>query len=369
MENDKHKENTVFRMLYVIGIYLVVTSHVGRGGILTDWFSENSFHMQLFFFASGYFYSSEAELNALSYIKRKVKHLLIPLILFNFIYGIFTFILSQFGFKIGESINLFNLFISSFVYGSAFSFNSPDWFIAQLFLVEIINVCIGTIIKTKNEKKEIVICMGYLVLGIISVLAVNYGNDRTSFVLTYRTLFCLSWYGIGRLYHLVLEKYDNIRNLKYFTIVFVIQFLLLMCNKDNVQGSVVRFYFPINAVSVYLSASMGIAFWLRICKLSSGYVMKNSFLLFLGKHTFTIVENQYLGFWIINTFLFLVHKNLHLIPEFEEELYLTKHNYFYIPGGNRCFLIVYVVTGVLFPLALSKIGILLKNHFAIGGKK
>ena len=41
-----------------------------------------------------------------------------------------------------EKFNLFDWLLSPFMFGSNFKFNSPDWFIAQLFIVEVINVLI-----------------------------------------------------------------------------------------------------------------------------------------------------------------------------------------------------------------------------------
>ena len=103
--------------------------------------------MQMFFWASGYLYSDECEKNICGYLGRKVKRLLIPMVIYNIVYGLFTKVIRQFGFKIGGEITLYNIFISSFCYGSGFCFNSPDWFIAQLFIVEVLNVLVEKIVS------------------------------------------------------------------------------------------------------------------------------------------------------------------------------------------------------------------------------
>lgn len=56
-----HNENLQFRMMYVVGIVLVVASHCGGGGVVlaNNWFTWTSFFMELFFFCSGYFYRDE----------------------------------------------------------------------------------------------------------------------------------------------------------------------------------------------------------------------------------------------------------------------------------------------------------------------
>lgn len=358
----RKKENYTIRLLYVIGIFFVITSHVHfSGGVLTEWFSENSFHMQMFFWASGYLYSDECEKNICGYLGRKVKRLLIPMVIYNIVYGLFTKVIRQFGFKIGGEITLYNIFISSFCYGSGFCFNSPDWFIAQLFIVEVLNVLAGSVFGKQKKQNEILLCIVYLVLGILSLSVFDINRDSIAGVVFLRTLFCLSWYGIGRLYCLVMEKYDKIDNTLYFGIVFLIQFFILMYNDGSIEGSVVSFSFTINIISLYLSAMMGIAFWLRVARIFSGFIIKNPLVEYVGKHTYSIVENQYLGFWLINFCLFMLNKVIR-IKNFEEKYFFSMHNYFCIVNDNRIFLALYVFAGISVPLLISYAGEHIKNH-------
>lgn len=75
-----------FKILYAIGIIFVVIGHCGGGGIniLSDWFPPYAFHLQLFAFASGYFYKSSSEEYIGKYILKKIKTLLVPLYCWNF---------------------------------------------------------------------------------------------------------------------------------------------------------------------------------------------------------------------------------------------------------------------------------------------
>ena len=54
----ENKENIQFRILYFIGIILIVANHAGNGSISLayEWFPAYSFHLGLFIFASGYFF-------------------------------------------------------------------------------------------------------------------------------------------------------------------------------------------------------------------------------------------------------------------------------------------------------------------------
>ena len=52
-----------FKILYCIGMIMIVAGHCDGGGInlLSDWFPYYGFHLGLFLFASGYFYKTKYE--------------------------------------------------------------------------------------------------------------------------------------------------------------------------------------------------------------------------------------------------------------------------------------------------------------------
>ena len=75
-----------FKILYAIGMIMVVAGHYTEGGginILANWFPYYGFHLGLFLFASGYFYKEKSEQHVGQYILKKATHLLVPLFLWN----------------------------------------------------------------------------------------------------------------------------------------------------------------------------------------------------------------------------------------------------------------------------------------------
>ena len=81
------------RLIYMdifrgIGIILMVMGHIGFGNVF-DYFI-HAFHMPMFFFVSGFFFTSKPsdEVCTLDFMKRKCKTLLVP----YFIWGIFHYI-------------------------------------------------------------------------------------------------------------------------------------------------------------------------------------------------------------------------------------------------------------------------------------
>lgn len=358
------KENKQFRLLYVVGIIMVITSHVAGGGItlFTDWFTENSFHMPLFFFASGFFYLRENEEHITKYICKKVKRLLLPLWIYNLAYGCMVMILSRLGFTVGEKLSVYNVFVSSFIYGSAFEFNCPDWFVAQLFIVEIANAVLSKILSGGGKKRQAFIIFTEICLGIMSVILISGKGVSTILTLMGRTCFALSWFAIGRAYKM-LQKYDRLNNFAYFCVIGAIQLKLLM-TYDYLGYSVVGFCFDnLNIWAIYLAGFTGIAFWLRICKILEPLVSDNGIVVYVGRHTFSIVENQYLGFLLLNFLICICDKLLGGRLDFDTETMKTGYVFLYRYMDCNHFLILYVLAGIFIPISLTYIFNKIINKF------
>ena len=88
----KEKTNYQFKLVYAIGMILIVANHCGNGGVslFYEFFPAYAFHLGLFIFTSGYFYKEISEENIKEYVCKKVKHLILPLYLYNFIYALFA---------------------------------------------------------------------------------------------------------------------------------------------------------------------------------------------------------------------------------------------------------------------------------------
>lgn len=93
-----------FKLIYAIGMIMVIAGHMETGVNLTlgGWFPYLGLHMPLFMFASGYFYKDSAADNPGAYILKKVKSLIVPLYIYNLIYGLIVFASGYAGFHIGN---------------------------------------------------------------------------------------------------------------------------------------------------------------------------------------------------------------------------------------------------------------------------
>ena len=103
-----------FKILYAIAMFLVVSGHIHNGGVslFYELLPPYMFHVQLFVFCSGYFYKRKAEVNPLSYVKKKISHLIIPLYMWNLVYSVIVYGLSYLGFSFID-YNLYNFFVHS----------------------------------------------------------------------------------------------------------------------------------------------------------------------------------------------------------------------------------------------------------------
>ena len=90
-------ENLTFRTLYLIAIVLVVDGHTTLDDMfgMGDLFRYYSFHLLLFAFGAGYFFKFHG--GVLSDLAARAKRLLVPLYIWNVVYGIGAAALRRFG--------------------------------------------------------------------------------------------------------------------------------------------------------------------------------------------------------------------------------------------------------------------------------
>jgi fucose 4-O-acetylase-like acetyltransferase len=129
---DDGNINFTFKILSAIGIIIIVSGHCYNGGVslMYDWFPKYSYNLALFVFISGYFYKEKHEEHIFKYIWGRTKRLLIPAYLWNIVYGIIAFALTQVGYTIAQGkFDLYNLFVMPFIDGESFAYNLGSWYI------------------------------------------------------------------------------------------------------------------------------------------------------------------------------------------------------------------------------------------------
>lgn len=370
MIERKMKEKQVdyrFKILYAVGILVVVSGHCGNGGVslFYDWFHPYAFHLGLFAFASGYFYQESSEKNIKGYLLKKVKSLILPLYLWNVFYAIFVSILAFKGFTIGAGVTLSKLIVEPVTTGHQFIYNLGGWFVIPLFMIQVFNVVVRKIIKVSSGTKEIMIFACYMCLGICGVYLSSKGYN-TGWWLVFMRVFCiLPFFGAGVLYRKVLEKHDNLSNIVYFSIVLFIDLLVLMYCRGTPEYSLAFCSgFDNIWVEPYLVGFLGIAFWLRIARILEPVIGRSKGINIIADNAYAIMIHQLLGFMIVKTVFALVSKYTILCQDFDWVSYKTQIWNYYRPAGINQVTILYTVAGIVVPIFIQYLCLSLKKKIS-----
>lgn len=342
------RENFQFRILYFLGIIFIVAGHSGDGGIaLSYWFPFYSFHLGLFIFCSGYMFNNEKSFK--DFIKNKLKRLIIPLYIWNLIYGVIVNFLRLFGFKYGYAITIKTLLIMPLYDGHQFVLNLGSWFIIPLFFTQLISYLYTKFIH-KNYNSYMLFLV-YLVLGMIGINLSMNGYNKSYWLLIDRLLYFLPFFGLGILYKEKLEKKDNLNDILYFLILVTLQLFLMYIN-DGAKSYTASWCNDFDSIYMpFILGFTGIAFWLRISKIILPILENNKLVKKIGTCTFDIMMHHLLGFFLLNTFWYCVQK----ISNIGFDIVSYKENIFYLflPKGIDQFKIIYLIVGIYFSLFMS----------------
>lgn len=363
MASSNQKENYTFKLLYVIGTILVISGHLSNGGLnlLYDWFPPYAFHIGLFVFASGYFFRINNSLK--EFVLRKIKTLIIPLFLWNLFYGIFVFILRYAGFEIGNELSFKNLFIMPIMDGHQFQYNMPGWFVIPLFAVHIYHAVLVTILEKikKNTSAYIYFAIGML-LGISGVYLASKGFNTGIWLPIVRSLYFIPFYEAGVLYRSKLEVKDSLGSFFYFTIIFAIQLsIILIYQKTPDYSQSWCSNFIDGPVLPFVVGFLGIAFWLRVCKIMGPAIGHSKYILLIANNTFSIMINQFASFMIIKSVFAAGKYMFGWFSDFDMISFKTDIWYFYLPRGMEQFKLVYLAVGIIIPVLVQLLINKLKN--------
>ncbi len=368
MENTK-KINYTFKVLYAIGIVIIVSGHCGNGGIslFYEFFPPYSFALAIFLFSSGYFYKSEYENNIKNFLTKKFKKLIIPMYLWNFFYAILLLFLQKFDFFPNVKVNLHSLFITPLMNGHQFLLNLGSWFIFPLFFTHFLNIILRILLKQilkifKLKLNEILYFFICLAIGMFGVFLEYSGYAKGLCAVMVKVFYFMPFYGFGILYKKY-EKYDDLNNLAYFSIILLASLFSMYHNRIILVflPSLPKFYTNI-AMLPYVNGFLGTLFWLRIAKIFTPCFGKNKKINFIADNTYSIMVNHYLGFFMINALFLFLNKCFNLCSGFDLYRYKTDIYYFYLPHWNyqtnnyiSQMNIIYLIAGITIPLLIQYI--------------
>ena len=366
--------NMTFGILSSLAIIMVVAGHIGYS-IMTvgDLFPYYSFHVPLFMFISGYFYRDSEEEHPFLYIKKKVRRLLVPYLIWNLVYGIVAWAMRAAGFSMGDPISFRTLFIAPFLHGYQFIYNYAAWFVPVLFIIEVLNLSARLVLRRIRESisklivgqsgskagtdleflTEWIMLIGSLLVGMTTVWLAIGGHVWGNYKAPGRILFLFPCFQMGQFYYKKLEKHDTLGNLPYFVIVIGIQVLLNVCCYGLAFSAVWCTGFANGPVIPYVTVVSGIAFWLRIARVLTPAVGESGVVRYVGRNTYAVMMHHVMVFMLIKAIIAGVASSTGLCADFDFEQFYTNIDYLYLVNGVEQFKLVYLAAGMALPLGLQ----------------
>ncbi len=360
------KENYTLRALYLLAILFVVDGHIPLGEMMNfgGLFRYYSFHLMLFAFGSGYFFSRKG--GAGHQILHSAKRLLVPLYGFNLLYGLLAAGLRRFfGAELGEPLSAYTLLLAPLTDGEHFVYNLGSWFIFPLFLVKAVYVLADAALS-RAKHRDVLLLLLTLIPGCAAVQLCFAGRQDALPLFLLRPMILLPGYAAGVVYREKLERLDTLPTVPYLLGIVVLRALLCMRYENLAYLLSDCTYFACDAFGVYAGAALAIAFYLRIARLLAPHLKKSRLALFISRHTFDIMMHHYMGFYLVNLFFLALNVLKIGAADFSVLSLRTKAGYVYAPGGRTEWAVIDLLAGILLPCALAlaeeKIKNRLKKH-------
>ena len=370
------KRNQTFQILTVIGILSVIMGHVDLDTfpLMNTWFTPYSYHMALFVFISGYFYkeqNAKSREAVMKYTGKKIRSLLLPLFVWNLIYGGIVALLSHRGFQIGQMPTFYNLLIAPFLDGPVFVYNMTGWFVMPLFLVQMLFAWGGLLLHKlffgrmkREEWQETLQRIAKRGRGLLFFLLLAAGmfgihlavtEQRLPWQLLYiRISFFAFFFLLGHIYRKDLEKWDKIPHIAYFGILLLGQFCILYFAKgrlDYVIGGGEQFE---NGVALpFVTAVTGIAFYLRIARILAAAIPESKAVDLICHHSYSIMMHQFAGFMAVKGMIGLLQQCFHVFADFSIDVMKVNIWYYYFPRNTAAFGVWYILGGLLVPIVIG----------------
>ena len=354
-QSSARNENFMLRALYLIAIILVVDGHTPFKDMF-DWgglFGYYSFHLMLFAFGSGYLLSEGEEAHPLSFIARTARRLLVPLLAWNALYGVGAALLQRFGgFELGEPLSAYTLLLAPFTDGQHFVYNLGSWFVFPLFLVQAAYILLRRLLRALPRGREAAAFALCLIPGALAVNLCYAGKQAEAPLFLLRTLILLPGYALGVLYRRRLERLDTLPTVPYLTALVALRALFFLRYENLSYLLSDCSYFPCGAFGVYAGGAIAIAFYVRVARLLAPAVERSRALLAVSRHTFDIMMHHYMGFFALDCVFLLANWLGVGAADFSVRAFRTQMPYLYAPDGHWQVNALYVLAGLLLPLAV-----------------
>jgi len=292
-----------------IGILLVVSGHASSGSSMNV-FAPYSFHMPLFFFISGLFFSDTKVDGVLPTIIKNTKSLLLYSTAFYMFYACVCWVITRLGFTaFAQPFSLELIFLNQFTTSGAYSFTAAYWFIPCLFFVKLyFSLIHARLVSLINSRREGLISISFLAAYmVIAFAAVVYSVEmyekagvQLDKIIYFRFAFALFFFYLGS----IVAKYNTQR---FLSNVFVLAVLYIVQQQLWVSAGNLDFWMQISKYqATYLpviSSVLAIAFFYGLSDIAAKNKSFCVVLGYIGKNSLPIVLHHIFGFFLINALL------------------------------------------------------------------
>lgn len=350
----KEEFSNKVNLMKALAIMLVVSGHLEFS--LLGIFPPYSFQLALFFFISGYLFKEKYLDDIETFLKRRVKSLLLPYFLYNAFYlGVTVLIAKLTGKFWGMPVSLKNFFITPFLNGHQFDLSCPLWFVTQLFITMIVFLfafrCLRAVKNNRFFHLAVFALIGCAAIPLSKIIP----HDSVSLV-AIRTMFSLFFVYLGYFYRHFIEDKIDIFTAKWLGAIVVLQSILWLFNRDfdpehgiGLSYVLVWARFDDQLIVPIITALTGIWASLFVVKILYPYFKNVTFVRQMGETTYHIMANHLLVMYII-TAIFL---RLNGIPISER----ANHDIYWIYNPVQTTYLYFVITMIV----TTYIGVWLKS--------
>ena len=295
-----------------IGIILMVIGHCIPGKIANYIYL---FHMPMFFMITGYVFKPEENLNGyIDFIKRKIKSLYIPFVMFNILFLVLNNLLIDIGFlEVGYSncvrIDTFAQFVKELI-KIFFLVNMMEicralWFVRVMFVSIIIYSGIRLILK-KGYINNVVFLISLISGYAVSEITMG-GAIKQNIALV---LLGMAFIALGDLYRSIR---CNIHFSKYVDgFAVAVSFIILyIMNENGAHINMVQLELA-NPILITITSMLGTFMVFEISTWLSNTKIK-TLMCYIGKHTMPILGLHYVAFKIVNVIYAIKYEDHHIL--------------------------------------------------------
>lgn|SRR5574344_512469 len=291
-------------LLKALAIMLVVSGHLEFS--MLGIFPPYSFQLSLFFFISGMLFKDKYLSDVKTYIKKRIKSLIVPYFGYEIFYVLMTMVIFHLTDKWwGEPLSLKSLLITPFLNGHQLDLCCPLWFVPQLF-ISLTAFLFIMILLNKITQNKLIQFLFFTIIGFLAIPTIKVIDCSPINLLIFRTLFSVFFIYLGYFYVKYIKEKHDIFTTKWLGSVLIIQSILWLFNRDfdpshgiGLSYVLVWARFDNQIIVPVLTSLTGIWASLYIIKIVYPYFKDIKFLQNMGECTYSIMANHLLIMYII----------------------------------------------------------------------